>query len=64
MARKGVKKDPEVKGKQRTTKGQLQYTLAGPSPFAEKKRINGFNFIKGGKKMVGLIRGLEGEKRD
>ena len=37
MARKGVKKDPEVKGKQETTKGQLQYTLAGPSPFAKKK---------------------------
>ena len=35
----GVKiglKDLEVKGKQRTAKGQLQYTLAGPSPFADK----------------------------
>jgi hypothetical protein len=28
-----------------------------------KKRINGFNFIKGGEKMVGLIRGLKGVKK-
>ena len=56
-------KDLEVKGKQRTAKGQLQYTLAGPSPFADKIRINGFYLIKGGRRIVGMIRGLKGVKK-
>ena len=57
MARKGVKKDPEVKGKQETTKGQLQYTLAGPSPFAEKKNKYVQYNKRGVKKWWGRLRG-------